>query len=449
MAMRRHAGVGCGMVANDLAAFALIVAASFAACEERNGGAGSRPPDGGEGGCGGTRAARRFGHGGPGPDDLVQPVGGGGCLCLVGDPQPVRSRTAVRCRWRRPRRSAVSAAWRVPVHVHARTRAARRPRVLVLPVWLGAHAGGRARWGPSSPSVRRRPRSRSAASLRTTPPAFARGWRAPRKKLRCRTVQRLPPEPAAPGRISPHADESACRSRRVAGHCRCRGLRRATADEAPVAAVETTARARAVAAARAAASSRLPRPRTKRPDGGVTTEQRDRRSRDSGARTVCTSSASNASRPAVRRRRRWDPRSPRQPAVATRCGANPSWVGAFFRVQAKEPSVFVTPRRSGAAPRGRHPGRQVHQPAGAVGLRAVVARHPPARRRDRQRLCAVPGAQELQNEDRDPIVLATGRHAGVEPAASRSRSANAWTPAPERRRKTAATTPRNDPARSV
>lgn len=86
MAMRRHAGVGCGMVANDLVAFALIVAASLAACEERNGGAGSRPPDGGEGGStgGGTGGS---GNGGPGPTISCSPSGGGGCLCLVGDPQ--------------------------------------------------------------------------------------------------------------------------------------------------------------------------------------------------------------------------------------------------------------------------------------------------------------------------------------------------------------------------
>ena len=80
MAMRRHAVVGCGMVANGWLAFALFVAASFAACEDR-GGAGSRPPDSGAlDGVGGA--------GGSSGQAISCTASGGGCLCLVGDPQP-------------------------------------------------------------------------------------------------------------------------------------------------------------------------------------------------------------------------------------------------------------------------------------------------------------------------------------------------------------------------
>ena len=87
MAMRRHVVVGCGMVANELLAFVLIVAASFAACEERNGGAGSRPPDGAATG-GDQGGSGTGGSGSVGPTISCSASGGGGCLCLVGDPQP-------------------------------------------------------------------------------------------------------------------------------------------------------------------------------------------------------------------------------------------------------------------------------------------------------------------------------------------------------------------------
>ena len=72
------------MVANVLRAFALFVAASLAACEDR-GGAGSRPPDSGalDGDQGGGAA-----NGGSGGQTISCSASGGGCLCLVGDPQP-------------------------------------------------------------------------------------------------------------------------------------------------------------------------------------------------------------------------------------------------------------------------------------------------------------------------------------------------------------------------
>ena len=46
----------------------------------------------------------------------------------------------------------------------------------------------------------------------------------------------------------------------------------------------------------------------------------------------------------ARRRRRWDPAQPTAAGGSNPLRGETSWVGAFFSVQAKEPSVFVSPR---------------------------------------------------------------------------------------------------------
>jgi hypothetical protein len=84
MAIRRHVRVGCRIIANVAVALALLVVGAMAACEGRDDGAGTRPPDGGDGALGGAQ-----GGGGAGSGSSIScNQSGGGCLCLAGDAQP-------------------------------------------------------------------------------------------------------------------------------------------------------------------------------------------------------------------------------------------------------------------------------------------------------------------------------------------------------------------------
>jgi hypothetical protein len=86
MAIRRHAGVGCRIVANVAFALAMLVVGTIAACEDRGDGAGTRRPDGGSGSVGGAQGGGASG-GGSGASISCN-ESSGGCLCLVGDAQP-------------------------------------------------------------------------------------------------------------------------------------------------------------------------------------------------------------------------------------------------------------------------------------------------------------------------------------------------------------------------
>ena len=77
-----------------------------------------------------------------------------------------------------------------------------------------------------------------------------------------------------------------------------------------------------------------------------------------GPRTSNTSSVSSGSPPAVHRRQRWARRS-RPPRRTSAFKGETTWVGALFSVQAKDKSVFVSPRdlelrRGGVILNARH-----------------------------------------------------------------------------------------------
>ena len=140
MAMRRHAGVRCGMVANDLPAFALFVAASFAACDDRGTAAQARGrPTAARGRRPGRRRRWRLQR----PDDLVQPVGAAAACAWSAIRSPASSRPAARHRWRRrDTERGVCCLTAGPVHVHA-VHVPLGSGVVVLPVRLGGRAGRR------------------------------------------------------------------------------------------------------------------------------------------------------------------------------------------------------------------------------------------------------------------------------------------------------------------
>jgi hypothetical protein len=81
---RRHCSIGrvdCANIANRAGGLVMSVLAAFVACDNRETGAGSRPPDGsGTGAASGSGAAS-------GAAISCNPSGGG-CLCIAGDAQP-------------------------------------------------------------------------------------------------------------------------------------------------------------------------------------------------------------------------------------------------------------------------------------------------------------------------------------------------------------------------